>query len=74
MLSRPIVGKKAFTAFVQQMREAYPDLAYEVGQVGFMQLLGCSKFVGTCGGGGGPANRPVRSNTHAFFPSCASRC
>eukprot|EP00882_Tetradesmus_deserticola_P002588 GHRQ01002753.1.p1 GENE.GHRQ01002753.1~~GHRQ01002753.1.p1 ORF type:complete len:217 (+),score=56.96 GHRQ01002753.1:276-926(+) len=34
MSSKRIVGKKAFSSFVQQMREAYPDLHYEVGQVG----------------------------------------
>lgn len=33
MPNRPIVGPKAFSTFVQQMRDAYPDLAYEVGQV-----------------------------------------
>lgn len=34
MPSRPVVGRKAFNTFVQQMRQAYPDLYYEVGQVG----------------------------------------
>lgn len=34
MPSRPVVGRKAFSTFVQQMRQAYPDLYYEVGQVG----------------------------------------
>lgn len=34
MPNRPIVGPKAFSIFVQQMRDAYPDLAYEVEQVG----------------------------------------
>lgn len=33
MANRPIVGPKAFAAFVQQMRTAYPDLTYDVGQV-----------------------------------------
>jgi hypothetical protein len=33
MPNRPIVGPKAFSTFVQQMRDAYPDLAYEVEQV-----------------------------------------
>ena len=33
MPNRPVVGPKAFSSFVQQMRMAYPDLAYEVGQV-----------------------------------------
>eukprot|EP00878_Enallax_costatus_P002506 GHUV01002686.1.p1 GENE.GHUV01002686.1~~GHUV01002686.1.p1 ORF type:complete len:212 (+),score=35.54 GHUV01002686.1:178-813(+) len=34
MPSRPVVGRKTFSTFVQQMRQAYPDLYYEVGQVG----------------------------------------
>eukprot|EP00775_Hariotina_reticulata_P009298 gene9298-9463_t len=34
MANRPVVGRKAFTEFVQQMRQAYPDIYYEVGQVG----------------------------------------
>jgi hypothetical protein len=34
MPNRPIVGTKAFCSFVEQMREAYPDLSYEVQQVG----------------------------------------
>jgi predicted ester cyclase len=33
MSNKRVVGKKAFSSFVQQMREAYPDLHYEVGQV-----------------------------------------
>jgi hypothetical protein len=33
MPNRPIVGLKAFSSFVQQMREAYPDLHYDVGEV-----------------------------------------
>ena len=31
--TRPVVGRKAFCAFVGQMRQAYPDLAYTVEQV-----------------------------------------
>eukprot|EP00879_Flechtneria_rotunda_P002504 GHRR01002702.1.p1 GENE.GHRR01002702.1~~GHRR01002702.1.p1 ORF type:complete len:215 (+),score=53.00 GHRR01002702.1:536-1180(+) len=34
MPSRPIVGKANFRNFVQQMRQAYPDLHYDIGQVG----------------------------------------
>lgn len=48
MSSKRVVGKKAFSSFVQQMREAYPDLSYEVGQVrvltgrwGCVQAGGC---------------------------------
>lgn len=46
MPNRPIVGTKAFYSFVQQMREAYPDLAYEVQQVGAtrLQQQPCSSF------------------------------
>lgn len=33
MPNRPVVGPKAFSTFVQQMRDAYPDLSYELGQV-----------------------------------------
>jgi predicted ester cyclase len=33
MSNKRVVGKKAFSSFVQQMREAYPDLQYEVDQV-----------------------------------------
>jgi len=36
MPNRPIVGPKAFSGFVQQMRQAYPDLSYELGQVSNM--------------------------------------
>jgi hypothetical protein len=31
---RPIVGQKAFKAYVEGMRTAYPDLYYEVTSVG----------------------------------------
>lgn len=42
MPNRPIVGPKAFSTFVQQMRDAYPDLAYEVEQVRcLLRLMGC---------------------------------
>lgn len=34
LASHPVVGRKAFKEFVKQMRQAYPDLSYEVGQVG----------------------------------------
>lgn len=40
MPNRPIVGRKAFSNFVQQMREAYPDLSYDVGEVSFHMNLG----------------------------------
>lgn len=33
MPNRPVVGRKAFSTFVQQMRQAYPDFYYEIGQV-----------------------------------------
>lgn len=31
--NRPIVGAAAFKAFVEQMRQAYPDLSYTIDQV-----------------------------------------
>jgi hypothetical protein len=50
MSSKRVVGKKAFSSFVQQMREAYPDLHYEVGQVRLYRYSCCYVSIqGTCG-------------------------
>jgi hypothetical protein len=53
---RPVVGAAAFRGYVEAMRTAYPDLMYEIQQVGggpWRGARGGEREGGAGGGGGG---------------------